>query len=95
MNSIQPSEAGRRVAPVERGGKRRVREDDDRDFADELARRLSEEPESPPTEDNEPDDSELPEDRVELTSRTGIAEEDSTDNAPPEIESGKRLDLKI
>jgi len=96
MNAIQRSEADRRVKPVDPGRKRRIREDDERDFAEELARRQAEGA-RPPADaaEDEPDGGELPADRLELSGRApeeppATPGEDAGD-APPA--SGRRLDL--
>ena len=97
MNSIHRSEAGRRVPPVEHGGKRRVRGDDGREFADELARRLAEEPRAPRAEDDDPDGGDLPEDRLELSGRDPEEGADTQDPPAPDSgkDSGRHIDLKI
>lgn len=98
MNSIERSEASRRVSPVERGVKRRVRDDDGRDFAEELAHRLAEEPQAPRSEDeNEADDGALPEDRLELSGRDVDGSADTQEPPTPDFEpeTGRHIDLKI
>ena len=95
MNSIQRSEAGRRVPPVEPGRQRRLREDEERDFATELQRRLEDEAPAP-QEDSSQDEGALPEDRVEIRGQ-GAAEEvppakDEENLAEPR--PGRHLDLR-